>query len=218
MSRWFRMYDELLDDPKVQRLSGEDFKAWVNLLCLASRNDGKLPAADDMAFALRLDARKAAAIIGRLVSAGLLDADGDRYAPHGWNARQYKSDVSTGRVKQYRERKKAVAGNGDETFHETPPDTETETESSVAKATGADAPLVDEDAQFWADAKSFLKRRGHTNPGALVGKWVRDHGKAETASALTRAQLERPAETIPFIEGCFKQNSIGRQMAWESPC
>jgi len=34
MSQWFRMYAEVLDDPKVQRLSGDEFKAWVNILCL----------------------------------------------------------------------------------------------------------------------------------------------------------------------------------------
>ncbi|MFC3697076.1 HNH endonuclease [Sphingobium xenophagum] len=27
MSQWFRMYAEVLDDPKVQRLAGEEFKA-----------------------------------------------------------------------------------------------------------------------------------------------------------------------------------------------
>ena len=42
-SRWYRMYDELLDNPKVQRLSGDEFKAWVNILCLASRHDGVVP-------------------------------------------------------------------------------------------------------------------------------------------------------------------------------
>ena len=26
MSRWFRVYDDLVDDPKVQRLSGPEFK------------------------------------------------------------------------------------------------------------------------------------------------------------------------------------------------
>ena len=33
MSRWFRLHDEILDDPKVQRLSGDDFKAWVKSCC-----------------------------------------------------------------------------------------------------------------------------------------------------------------------------------------
>jgi hypothetical protein len=136
MSRWFRMYDEVLDDPKVQRLSGDDFKAWVNMLCLASRKDGALPAIEDIGFALRLEAKKAQATVARMVLAGLLDDADGRFIPHGWNARQYKSDVSTGRVKQFRERKKAVAGNGDETFHETAPDTDTDTDTDTENKEG----------------------------------------------------------------------------------
>ena len=59
MSRWFRYYDEALDDPKVQRLSGDLFKVWVNLLSLASKNDGKLPSADDISFRLRISVQDA---------------------------------------------------------------------------------------------------------------------------------------------------------------
>lgn len=206
MSRWFRMYDELLDDPKVQRLSGDDFKAWVNILCLASRKDGVLPPVADIGFALRLDAKKASAVVARLVGAGLLDQDGDRYTPHGWNARQYKSDVSTGRVKAFRERKKAVAGNGDETFHETAPDTDTDTDVSVAKATGENSPSQPSaDAKFWADAKAYLAGAGVKNPGGVVGKWVRDHGKQQTASAVSRAQIERAVEPVGFVQACFRE-------------
>jgi len=209
MSRWFRLYDELLDDPKVQRLSGDDFKAWVNLLCLASRNDGKLPCVEDIAFALRMDARKAAATVERLVRATLLDADGDGFKPHGWDARQYKSDVSTSRVKQFRERKKAVAGNVDETFHATPPDTDTETDSSVAKATGAKAP--DPEAVFWADAKAYLKPKVKGDPGALVSKWLRERGKPLTMAALNAAQLERAVEPVAYCEGYFRRHGANGQ-------
>ena len=31
MTRWFRAYDDALNDPKVQRLPGELFKAWFKL-------------------------------------------------------------------------------------------------------------------------------------------------------------------------------------------
>jgi uncharacterized protein YdaU (DUF1376 family) len=75
---------------------------------------------------------------------------------------------------------------------------------------------LDEDAQFWADAKSYMTRRGVKNPGAMLGKWVRDYGKTDTAAALTRAQLERPAELVPFMEGAFRAR--GKVDAWESPC
>jgi hypothetical protein len=37
----------------VQRLPGEKFKAWVNLLCIASKHDGVLPPVADHAFLLR---------------------------------------------------------------------------------------------------------------------------------------------------------------------
>ncbi len=30
MAGWFRLYDELLDDPKVQSLPAADFRAYVN--------------------------------------------------------------------------------------------------------------------------------------------------------------------------------------------
>jgi hypothetical protein len=131
MSRWFRMYDELLDDPKVQRLSPDDFRGWVNLLCLASRNGGKLPAIADIAFALRETQDAVSTLVERLRSGGLIErrsggADGAFDAPYRWNERQYKSDTSTDRVKRFRQRSK----NG----VETPPETETETDKSEAKA------------------------------------------------------------------------------------
>jgi hypothetical protein len=110
-ARWFRFYDEVLDDPKVQKLSGDDFKAWVNILCLASRNDGKLPSQDDIAFSLRCNVSCVSTLIERLLNRGLIDKcnggpNGYHYAPHGWSKRQYKSDTSTDRVKRFRERTK----------------------------------------------------------------------------------------------------------------
>lgn len=200
MSRWFRMYDEVLDDPKVQRLSGDDFKAWVNILCLASRNDGALPPASDIGFALRLDAKKTAAIINRLVAAGLIVAEGEALSPNKWNARQYKSDVSTGRVKRFRERSKPVS----EALPETAPDTEPDTDSSVTKVTGAEAPPIDADKAFWDTAKSYLAPHVKGDPGSYIGKCCRDYGKAETARAITQAQIERAVSPIPFIAACLK--------------
>lgn len=211
MSRWFRLYDELLDDPKVQRLPGEDFKAWVNILCLASRKDGSLPAVADIGFALRLDARKAVAIVGRLKEAGLIDEMDGALSPHGWSVRQFKSDSSTGRVKQFRERKKGVSRNGDETFHETAPDTDTETDSSVAKATGGEPPETDPEKLFWSSAKAALKPHAKGDPGALVNKWLRERGKALTMAALNAGQLERAVDLVAYCEGYFRRHSANGQ-------
>ena len=59
MSRWFRFYDSVLEDPKVQRMDPVMFKAWVNIMCLASRGEGILPPISDIAFALRISDEQA---------------------------------------------------------------------------------------------------------------------------------------------------------------
>lgn len=69
------MYDELLNDPKAQRLDPALFKTWVNLLCLASRHGGVLPEASDIAFALRLSEESAEQAVKQLVECSLIDAD-----------------------------------------------------------------------------------------------------------------------------------------------
>lgn len=107
--RWFRMYDELLDDPKVQMLPAETFKMWVNLLCLASRNDGRLPDSAAIAFALRVDGKRVDKILAELIDRRLIDEAGDGFEPHSWHDRQYKSDVSTDRVKRHREQRRNVS-------------------------------------------------------------------------------------------------------------
>lgn len=112
--QWFRFYSGALDDPKVQRLPGDLFKVWVNLLCLANESDerGILPDRDDIAFRLRLDDQQAAEALRGLIRAGLLDEDEDgRLHIHGWERRQKKSDDVTARVHKHRGK-----GNDDETL------------------------------------------------------------------------------------------------------
>jgi len=102
---WFRFYSGALDDPKVQRLTGDLFKVWVNLLCLANESEerGTLPSNDDIAFRLRLDDQQAADALRVLIRAGLLDQDEDGALHiHGWEARQKKSDDVTARVHKHR--------------------------------------------------------------------------------------------------------------------
>lgn len=205
MSRWFRMHDEILDDPKVQRLSGDDFKGWVNILCLASRNDGKLPPIEDVAFALRETLDGARTLVERLVNATLIErrtggSNGAHYAPYKWDERQYKSDTSTGRVKRFRQRSKTVP--------ETPPDTETETDIPLSKDNGA-APGSDK--HFWDTAKAYV---GKSN-SSLIGKWLKLHGKAETARAITAAQIERAADPVTYIQGYFRKRG---ESSGEMPC
>lgn len=134
---WFRFYNGAVEDPKVQRLSPAHFKFWVNCLCLASRNDGVLPPIADLEFSLRMNARAINSSLATLKAVGLLDDTETGVAPHNWNERQYKSDVSTSRVRKFRERQEPVPRNADETFHGTSPE-QNRPEQSRADARGTD--------------------------------------------------------------------------------
>ena len=137
--QWFRFYSEALDDPKVQRLPGHLFKAWVNLLCLANEQDkrGTLPDAPDIAFRLRVPDADATTTIAALVKAGLLESNGaGQLRIHAWDKRQFASDTSTDRVRKFREKQRETANeterNKRETFQKRSRnaiDTDTDTEA-----------------------------------------------------------------------------------------
>jgi hypothetical protein len=106
MTHWFRVYDELVDDPKVQRLELSLFKALINLWCLASANDGVLPPIEVIAFKLRMKPENAKRILDRLKAEGLFEEDETGTHPHNWEQRQHKSDVgdptAAERMRRYR--------------------------------------------------------------------------------------------------------------------
>ncbi len=158
MSRWFRFYDDAVNDPKVQRLEPALFKAWVNLLCLASKNEGWLPPIDDVAFSLRLSEEEAGQMVDALISSGLVDEIDGKCAPHNWHERQYKSDSSAERVKRFRDKKRNDIKAPDVTkcnvtrsvsvTVQNRADTDTDTEQSREKDTREDA-LSADFVLFW---------------------------------------------------------------------
>jgi len=103
-SRWFRFYDSVLDDPKVQRLPDHIFRGWVNVLCLASRGAGELPKTPDIAFALRIPDDAADSLVQALLDAGLIEDRGDRLVVHNWSERQFTDKTNALRQKRFREK------------------------------------------------------------------------------------------------------------------
>lgn len=140
MSRWFRLYGhDVLNDPKVQRLSPPLFKAWINILCAASENAGIVPERADLAFLLRKSEEAVCNDVDALVSVGLLDEAEGVTRPHNWDGRQFKADVSNERVKRHRERRRNVTP----AVTATPPETDTEPEKEEPpslRSGGARAP------------------------------------------------------------------------------
>jgi hypothetical protein len=112
MMAWLRLYDTIPNDPKIQSLSGDMFKFWINILCLAKRQEGQLTGLDDIAWILRLSRPELDKSLQILVKHNLLSCiDTESYAVHDWEKWQYKSDVSTERVKRFRKQDGNVSGN-----------------------------------------------------------------------------------------------------------
>ena len=172
--RWFRFYDEVLDDPKAQRLPSGLFKAWVNILCLASRGGGTLGTTADIAFGLRVTAQKAEQCVSALVTAGLLDRSGETLHPHNWNGRQFQSDDSGNRVREFRKRHGNAGRNCNVTADVTPPEqsrTETDTEqkevskivNGVSRSLRAQKPRVDYSDPAQRTARWMQKMTDYVN-------------------------------------------------------
>jgi hypothetical protein len=138
MTQWFRFYGEAINDPKILKLPEVIRWRWVAVLSAASKHEGKIPAADDLALMLRITMQQTIELITILERAKLIDKTKKGYTPHNWPKFQYKSDVSTDRVKKHRNKKRNVS----ETFHVvaadvpptvavTPPETETEADTET---------------------------------------------------------------------------------------
>lgn len=105
--RWFRFYDDTINDPKTLKLSDKTYRIWVGLLCAASKNDGVLPPFEDLAILLRIKSDKLQPELEKLIEAKLLDHTDVGISPHNWNKRQYISDSSVERVKRHRAKRAA---------------------------------------------------------------------------------------------------------------
>ena len=122
---WWRAYDEAVDDAKLILLTDKLHRAWFNLLCVASSNGGVLPEKEVYAVKLRMPVAKASALVEELIRRRLFEEENGQIVPHNWNGRQYKSDVSTERVKRFR--------NGKRNVSETSPEAEANSKSETGR-------------------------------------------------------------------------------------
>lgn len=228
MSRWFRLYDEFLDDPKIQRLHPALLKVLLNVWCIASRHDGRLPTLADMSFSLRMTEDETLRAVSKLADAGFIDTDDatGEQRPHGWTVRQFRSDTSTDRVREHRKRQKtadkpnppdgggSVLRNDDETFHETAPDTEqkqSRTEGSVAVATGTVVPHPASDfcAAVFNSGIALLRR---DNPDmaeraarSIVGRWRKSVTDPELITILMEAETK--SQSLEWVTAAVETRS-----------
>jgi len=221
MTDWVRLWHDMPTDPKwrtIARKSGQrvgDVIAVFNfVICNASGNAaerGKLKNfdSDDVASALDLQESDVSAIMEAM--RGKVIDDDNKLT--GWEKRQPKREDGTAfqRKQEWKERQRnATERKGSQ---RDAPETETETDNTVPKGTDA---LASPDKIFWDNAKAYL---GGRNPGAMVGKWCRDYGKADTKKAITAAQAEGAVDPVPFIERVLRKAKRGAdEGSFTGPC
>lgn len=220
MSRWLRINEDCIDNPKILKLPEALRWQWVALLCVASKNDGVLPPLDDVALCLRVPEAKAAEFITKLVKAKLIDKDGDVFVPHNWNKRQFKSDSSTDRVKQHRERKRNVSGNGNgnvsssvtETVTETAPEQSRADSETEQSRTDAAPPIVDEGLKKRAFALStsialqFTSRGMPVPPTDRSVRWLQQGLNPQAILTAVEKVLKRgkPISSMEYFDGAIR--------------
>jgi hypothetical protein len=205
VTRWFRVYDDLVDDPKVQRLDPPLFKALINLWCLASANDGVFPPIDKIAFKLRMKTDKAQRLLNELRAAGLVADDERGVRPHNWDERQFLSDVSTSRVKRFRERSRNVSPAVSET------DPETEKEKIQKQKEDSDPNGSARDIRvdlFGKGLKTLAAITGKTPDScrSLVGKWLKfvNDEAIHVLGAIEDAERNRVADPVAWINRALR--------------
>jgi hypothetical protein len=198
-ARWFRSWASKLDNPKVQRLSDAHYRAWDNLLCVACKYGGVLPPLPDLAFLMRRSRPATARLIEALTRAGLFEKTERGIEPHDWKEWQYKSDVSSERVKRHRQRQRDAASAVTET------DSENRVrEQSSEEPDGSSAPpaLADPVKSVFDEGVALLVKTG-TEPRrarSIVGqRRARARDDARVAGLIREAQRRGISEPIPWF-------------------
>lgn len=126
--KWFRLYNEVYSDPKVQELRPELFRFWINIMCIASENEprGVVPGVPKLKRLLNLDKPVIERYLAALKAAELLDrrsdveastfvarsdddpstfvarGDVEELTPHRWHERQPEGDDAAKRKRESR--------------------------------------------------------------------------------------------------------------------
>lgn len=120
---WFRLYRELKDDPKIGALDDASFRLFIESLCWAcEKGDGGKTGLtmENANWAFRRNVSETFQPLFQKRLLALLP-DGEIVVPK-WDERQCRSDVSTERVRRFREKNNETERNGftkrDETVQE----------------------------------------------------------------------------------------------------
>lgn len=107
---WIKLYIEILNDPKMARLSDHLFRRAIELFLLAGSHgqDGSLPTVQDMSWQLRATPQKLTADLQALQAVGILDQIDSAWIVTHFEARQSPAETKE-RSKRYRDTRKQTS-------------------------------------------------------------------------------------------------------------
>lgn len=182
---WFRFYVEACHDRKLRRLKPSERWLWVAVLAIARESpkpgwllvkDGDAFTVEDIADFAGMAERDVAAGMDKLEHAGLVaTSDGAWFVP-SWDKRQFESDDVAQRTAKHRQR------NVPSSFQGTPPETDTETDTSSASP--SDLHPAPNRGQLLNEACQILAERSLKRTPTLSGN------RARHLSAVTNGKLK----------------------------
>lgn len=166
--RWFRLYTEIIDDPKIAKMNDVQFRIFIYLLAVASEHekDGfiALPL-DELAWRIRQTKPRLLNALRYLEEARIITSYDRSFEIINWNKRQFKSDNVTERTRRSKERSRERLPER----HQSRADTETESEQSRGEDLPVDNPQKDASLKHSAnndseEIKVLLKKISDLNP------------------------------------------------------
>jgi hypothetical protein len=119
--KWFRMYNDILDDHKIAKMSPKTFKLFSFLLAFSSECESNgiiIEDITDLSWRFRVPPKTIKTAIKELIELDIISVLNEEITILNWNKRQFSSDDVAERVKRHRQKK----GMLQETLVETPPE------------------------------------------------------------------------------------------------
>jgi len=218
---WFRVYDEILEDPKILGLSPEVRWYYVGILAVFSKKNGRktneksskndqktnerfqkiLPNLEEIAIRLRVQKRKAERIVRELIDVGLIEElpDDQGLTVHNWDGRQWTGEAKPANPTS--SRTCAPVRAGAPARSETETDTETDTEGVSGAPTFQRDFLLEEEV-----IKIATERWGANQGDYLVGQFLREYPASWVRSAIDVVFDQKSGRLdLSFLRGVLRR-------------
>jgi hypothetical protein len=152
--QWFRVYTEIIDDPKMAKMDNSTFRVFIYLLAVASDagNDGKINMTiEDISWRIRIPSDTLILAIKYLSENNIIKTQKNEIIVTNWKKRQFMSDDINARVKRFREKQGNVSCNVSCNVR----DTDTDTEQREGKRSFSQ-PSLDDVSKYCQERKNSV--------------------------------------------------------------